>query len=123
MVMRINLLGLTRPDLNQILGLVVTAVLLDLIVLYESRRDADAQRRPQRVSSPTRDTFVLGLGFLLGVVLVEWRTCHSRRPDSQIVALPGAAFFMMTGMHAFHVFTGLDPPRYCLDQWQAWLIR
>ncbi len=51
-------------------------------------------------------TFVLGLVFLLGVVLVEWPTAiregltPSSGPD-------GAVFFMMTGMHAFHVFTGL----------------
>ena len=56
-------------------------------------------------------TFVLGLGFLLGVVLVEWRLAAEEglvasfgNPATGPV---GAVFYMMTGMHAFHVFTGL----------------
>ena len=51
-------------------------------------------------------TFVLGLGFLIGVVFVEWPLARSEgiTPSS---GTPGAAFYMMTGMHAFHVLTGL----------------
>jgi cytochrome c oxidase subunit 3 len=56
-------------------------------------------------------TFVLGLGFLLGVVLVEWRLAAHEglvasfgNPASGPL---GGVFYMMTGMHAFHVFTGL----------------
>ena len=54
----------------------------------------------------TAITFLLGLGFLLGVVFVEWRLAieEGMTPSS---GPAGAAFFMMTGMHAFHVFTGL----------------
>ena len=51
-------------------------------------------------------TFVLGLGFLLGIVLVEWPLAlHEGLTRNNGPA--GAVFFMMTGMHAFHVFTGL----------------
>lgn len=51
-------------------------------------------------------TFILGLGFLLGVILVEWRLAiHEGLTPSSSPA--GGVFFMMTGMHAFHVFTGL----------------
>jgi cytochrome c oxidase subunit 3 len=51
-------------------------------------------------------TFVLGVVFLLGVVLVEWPTAihEGLTPSSGPY---GAVFFMMTGMHAFHVITGL----------------
>jgi cytochrome c oxidase subunit 3 len=51
-------------------------------------------------------TFVLGLGFLIGVVFLEWPRAIEEgiTPGS---GPDGAAFFMMTGMHAFHVFTGL----------------
>lgn len=56
-------------------------------------------------------TFVLGLGFLLGVVLVEWRlAAHEGLVASfgnPTVGPLGGVFYMMTGMHAFHVFTGL----------------
>jgi cytochrome c oxidase subunit 3 len=106
MVMRINLLGLTRPELNQLLGLAVTAVLL-ISSFFMNRGETlmhNGDRRGFLLN--TAITFVLGLGFLLGVVLVEWRLAihEGLTPDS---GPAGAAFFMMTGMHAFHVFTGL----------------
>lgn len=51
-------------------------------------------------------TFVLGLGFLLGVVAVEWPLAAEEGLTASSGAA-GAVFYMMTGMHAFHVFTGL----------------
>ena len=106
MVMRINLLGLTRPDLNQLLGLAVTSILL-ISSFFMNRGETlmhNGDRRGFLLN--TAITFVLGLGFLLGVVLLEWRLAihEGLTPDS---GPAGAAFFMMTGMHAFHVFTGL----------------
>ena len=106
MVVRINLLGLTRPELNQLLGLAVTAVLL-VSSFFMNRAETlmhNGDRKGFLLN--TAITFVLGLGFLLGVVLVEWRLAihEGLTPDS---GPAGAAFFMMTGMHAFHVFTGL----------------
>lgn len=106
MVMRINLLGLTRPELNQLLGLAVTAVLL-ISSFFMNRGETlmhSGDRRGFLLN--TAITFVLGLGFLLGVLLVEWRLAihEGMTPDSSPA---GAAFFMMTGMHAFHVLTGL----------------
>ena len=54
----------------------------------------------------TTITLVLGIGFLLGVVGVEWPLAIQEgiTPSS---GAAGAIFFMMTGMHAFHVFTGI----------------
>ena len=106
MVVRINLLGLTGPELNQLLGLAVTSVLL-ISSFFMNRGETlmhNGDRRGFLLN--TAITFVLGLGFLLGVVLVEWRLAihEGLTPDS---GPAGAAFFMMTGMHAFHVFTGL----------------
>jgi cytochrome c oxidase subunit III len=106
MAMRINLLGLTRPELNQFLGLGVTAVLL--ISSFFMNRGETLLHNGDRQGFlwNTAVTFVLGLGFLLGVVLVEWPLAsHEGLTPSSGVA--GAAFYMMTGMHAFHVFTGL----------------
>ena len=106
MAMRINLLGLTRPELNQFLGLGVTAVLL--ISSFFMNRGETLLHNGDRQGFlwNTAVTFVLGLGFLLGVVLIEWPTAsHEGLTPSSGVA--GAAFYMMTGMHAFHVFTGL----------------
>lgn len=106
MVMRMNLLGLTRPNLNQMLGLAVTVVLL--ISSFFMNRGETMMKNGDRKGflKNTLITFLLGLGFLIGVVFVEWRlAAHEGLTASSGAA--GAAFYMMTGMHAFHVFTGL----------------
>ncbi len=106
MIMRINLLGLARPQLNQFLGLGVTAILL--ISSFFMNRGETLMHNGDRKGflANTAVTFALGLGFLLGVVLVEWPLASSEglTPSSGVA---GAAFYMMTGMHAFHVFSGL----------------
>ena len=111
MTARVNLLGLTRPPLNQMLGLAVTAVLLLSSFFMNRGETAMAHGDKKAFMNNTLITFVLGLGFLLGVVLVEWRLAAEEglvasfgNPASGPM---GAVFYMMTGMHAFHVFTGL----------------
>lgn len=106
MTVRINLLGLTRPHLNQILGVTVTAVLLLSSFFMNRGETAMAHGDKKGFMNNVVITFVLGLAFLLGVVLVEWRLAAAEGViASKDVA--GAVFYMMTGMHAFHVFTGL----------------
>lgn len=120
-VMRFNLLGLTRPDLSQSLGLFVTSVLL-ISSFFMNRGEAQLHNgNRQGFLRNTVITFILGSFFLLGVVIVEWHTwpmvadailhvfgepagAEPLKPSSGVA---GAAFFMMTGMHAFHVLTGL----------------
>lgn len=111
MTARINLLGLTRPPLNQLLGLAVTAVLLLSSFFMNRGETAMAHGDKKGFMNNTLVTFVLGLGFLLGVVLVEWRLAAEEGLvasfGSPATGPMGAVFYMMTGMHAFHVFTGL----------------
>jgi cytochrome c oxidase subunit 3 len=106
MVVRMNLLGLTRPHLNQNLGLFVTAVLL--ISSFFMNRGETMMKNGDRKGflNSTLITFILGLGFFIGVIAVEWRLAAQEglTPTS---GPAGAAFYMMTGMHAFHVLTGL----------------
>jgi cytochrome c oxidase subunit III len=111
MVMRMNLLGLSRPHLNQMLGLAVTAVLL-ISSFFMNR--GETQMTHGDVKGFMRNTvvtFILGLGFLLGVVMLEWRLAAEEglTPDfgNPLTGPVGGVFYMMTGMHAFHVFTGL----------------
>jgi len=106
MVMRINLLGLTRPHLDQVLGLIVTAVLL--VSSFFMNRGETLMHGGDRKGflNNTWITFGLGLAFLIGVVFIEWpNAIHEGVTPSS--GPHGAAFFMMTGMHAFHVLTGL----------------
>lgn len=106
LTVRINLLGLTRPHLNQTLGLVVTAVLLVSSFFMNRGETAMAHGDKKGFMTNTIITFVLGLGFLLGVVAVEWPLAAEEGLTASSGAA-GAVFYMMTGMHAFHVFTGL----------------
>lgn len=111
MVMRANLLGLTRPHLNQLLGLGVTAVLLISSFFMNRGESAMKYGDKKAFMNNTLITFVLGLGFLIGVVFVEWRlAAHEGLVASfgdPASGPMGAVFYMMTGMHAFHVLTGL----------------
>ena len=121
LLMRINLLGLAHPDLNQNLGLFVTAVLL--ISSFFMNRGETLMKNGDRQGfiTNTMITLVLGLFFFIGVVVVEWRGIPSVADFVLAIfgehgegvhltassGVAGAAFFMMTGMHAFHVLTGL----------------
>lgn len=106
MGMRINLLGLSHPHLNQVLGLVVTAVLLISSFFMNRGETLMANGDRKGFITNTLITFVLGLVFLIGVVFVEWPNAI-REGITPSAGTAGAAFFMMTGMHAFHVLTGL----------------
>ena len=111
MVMRINLLGLTHPNLNQFLGLGVTAVLLISSFFMNRGETMIKNGDRQGFLKNTLVTFVLGFLFLIGVVFVEWRlAAHEGLVASfgdPAKGPVGAVFYMMTGMHAFHVLTGL----------------
>ncbi len=106
MVTRMNLLGLTRPPLNQVLGLFITMILL--VSSFFMNRGETMMNNGDRKGylRNVMITFILGVVFLLGVVLVEWPTA-SREGLTPSSGPYGAVFFMMTGMHAFHVITGL----------------
>ena len=106
MATRVYLLGYTRPPLNQLLGFGVTAVLLISSFFMNRGETAMAHGDKKGFITNALVTFVLGLGFLLGVVLVEWPSAIAEGLTASS-GTPGAVFFMMTGMHAFHVFNGL----------------
>jgi cytochrome c oxidase subunit 3 len=103
LISRINLLGLTRPDLNQVLGLGVTSVLL-CSSFFANRAEVSmshGDRKQFLISIGT--TIGLGILFLVGVLGVEWRIA----PFGPADGAAGAVFYSMTGFHAFHVFTGV----------------
>lgn len=92
-----------RPDLNQLLGLIVTSVLL-LSSFFMNR--AETAMKFGDLKEFSRDiliTIVLGIVFLLGVVGIEWPSAPGGPADGAIWSL----FYTMTGFHAFHVFTGV----------------
>ena len=103
MVARFYLLGGNRPDVEQILGLIVTTVLLLSSFFMARGETAMAHGDRKTFSTSLLITALLGALFLAGVVFVEWPSAPFR-PWTDVT---GAVFYGLTGMHALHVFTGL----------------
>ncbi len=103
LVTRFYLLGLHRPHLEQWLGLIVTSVLLvSSFFMNRAEVQISAGNRKGFLTN-TLITMALGITFLVGVVGVEWQQAPFGPGD----AAQGAVFYMMTGMHALHVLTGV----------------
>lgn len=101
---RYYLVGLSRPeDLNQPLGLAITAVLLTSSLTAYRAEAAIAHDDRRTFLRSIAATVALGLVFLVGVGL-EWREGLEFFPPSTAF---GSVFFLLIGMHAFHVLTGV----------------
>lgn len=107
LVSRFYLWGATRPHLDQVLGMAVTIVLL--ISSYFMYRAETAIRHNDRGDflRSIMVTIILGIGFVAGVVGIEWRSTPVNLATQGEFAVYGSVLFFMTGMHAFHVLTGL----------------
>ena len=101
---RFYLQGVQRPDdLNQLLGLVISIVLL-LSSLTAYRSEISAEHGDQRgLQRNLLFTIGLGLLFLAGVG-IEWGEAFNHFPPSTGF---GTVFFTLTGIHATHVASGI----------------
>ncbi len=101
---RYYLQGVFRPpEVNQVLGLVITIVLL-LSSLSAYRAEMAAAHGDQKgFARNILATIALGGLFLVGVAL-EWKAAFADFPPGSGY---GTLFFTTTGIHAFHVVTGL----------------
>lgn len=102
LVARFFLWGNTRPDLDQNLALIITALLLISSYFMNRAETAIAYGDRQTFTRSLMITAVLGTLFLFGVVGFEWSGHLS--PDDGVF---GAVFFGMTGLHALHVLSGV----------------
>jgi len=103
LVVRFGLLGLSRPELSQFLGLVVTSILLVSSYFMNRAEIAISHGDRKNFLVSLSITIFLGVVFLAGVVGVEWQIAHFGPADGP----QGAVFYVMTGFHAFHVLTGV----------------
>ena len=106
MVARIVLLrndeGFTRPELDQNLGLFITAILLLSSVMINMGEIAMARGDRKLFLRLFGGAIVLGIAFA-GLVGYEWSIAHEGPAES----VEAGMFFFMTGMHALHVLTGV----------------
>jgi cytochrome c oxidase subunit 3 len=99
---RYFLWGDTRPDLDQIVGLITTSILL-LSSFFMARAETAIGRDDRKIFLRSLViTAMLGVAFLVGVVGIEW-SGHLKPTDGAF----GAIFFAMTGLHALHVLSGV----------------
>ncbi len=103
-VSRFYLLGTQeRPEVSQLLGFVVTAILLLSSFFMNRAETAMAHGDRKTFLRGTLTTLILGVIFLVGVVGVEWQIAPFGPGDGAAASI----FYTMTGFHAFHVLTGL----------------
>ena len=102
LVARFYLWGNTRPELDQILGLIITSILLVSSFFMNRAEVAIAHNDRSSFLRSLLITAALGIAFLVGVVGFEW-TGHIRPTDGAF----GAVLYGMTGMHALHVLSGV----------------
>jgi cytochrome c oxidase subunit 3 len=112
---RFYLWGDTRPELDQTVGLIVTAVLLISSFSMNLAETAMEQGDRRTFLWGLVSTAVLGTIFLFGVMIFEWGLfpgiaesvfgyeAHLTPWDD----VYGAVVFAMTGMHALHVVSGI----------------
>ena len=102
LAVRFHFWGTTRPDLDQRLGVGVTSILL--ASSFTMNRAEAAMARGDRLNflGSLVLTGGLGIAFLVGVIGFEWQ--GELRPSDGVF---GSILFTMTGLHAFHVLTGL----------------
>lgn len=101
--------GQTRPELDQMVGLIVTSVLLISSLFMNLGETAMEHDDRRTFSFGLIVTAILGTIFLGGVMIFEWGLfpaiyeAHLTPWDS----VYGAVVFAMTGMHALHVISGI----------------
>ena len=101
---RFFLHGVQRPDdLDQVLGLTITAVLLLSSLTAYRAETAAARGDNAQFKRNIIGTILLGVIFMVGVGY-EWFQGYQHFPPSDIF---GTIFFTTTGIHATHVLTGL----------------
>lgn len=101
---RFYLQGTARPEeLSQVLGLVITSILLASSLTAYRAETAISVGDQQSFLNFTLITIVLGVIFIAGVAY-EWAQAFQHFPPDTGF---GTVFFSMTGMHALHVISGV----------------
>lgn len=107
LVARFYLWGGTRPHVDQILGLGVTVMLLISSFFINRAEVAIKHDDRSEFLRSIAMTIILGSLFLAGVVGLEWPSAPVNPNTGGEFGIYGDVLFFMTGMHAFHVLSGI----------------
>jgi len=120
-VARFNLWGMTRPPLNQVLGLIITSVLLVSSFFMNRAETAMAHGERRNFVISLVITLLLGIGFLVGVIGIEWPSAihEGITPSSNTL---GAVFFNDDRYAWLPRFDGCDLPADRFAQRAAWIV-
>lgn len=108
LAVRFVLFGAGKPEgieVDQFLGLVITIILLASSISAYRAETAMAHGDRKAFERNMLLTILMGTVFLLAVVAWEWPLAPHH--GLKLTEGFGIAFFAMTGMHAFHVLTGV----------------
>lgn len=94
--------AIVRPELDQVLGLLTTSILLVSSLFMAMAETAIGHGDRKAFLRNLMITGILGTLFLIGVVGLEWGG-HILPTDGAF----GAIFYAMTGLHALHVLSGV----------------
>lgn len=101
---RFYLGGFQRPaDLNQPLGLIISVILVASSFTAYRAETAVAHGNQRGFRRNILFTIFLGVLFMAGLVVEWWEGFRFFPPSTGY----GTAFFALTGLHGFHVLTGL----------------
>ena len=106
---RFYLWGPTRPEANQLIGLIITVVLLISSFSMNISETAMEHGDRRTFMNGLVVTALLGLIFFFGVLIFEWGLFPSIY-EGHLTPWGdkyGAVVFAMTGMHAIHVLSGV----------------
>lgn len=127
LVVRFVVAGFDKPDaLNLPLGLVLTVILVSSS--FTLRRGEKAAEGGDGAGLRLGLLLTIGLGVLFLVVVgFEWSAGFSEFPPSTIY---GSAFYLITGAHALHLFSGLlvlaslyiQSSRGAIDEANLWKV-
>jgi cytochrome c oxidase subunit III len=107
LISRFYLWGDTRPHLNQVLGVTVTAVLL-ISSFFVNRAEVAIKHDDRKTFIRSIiATIILGTIFLIGVVGIEWPSSPVNPATEGPFSIYGDVLFFMTGIHALHVLSGV----------------
>ncbi len=116
LVARFFLWGDTRPELNQVVGLIATTILLVSSFFVYRGETAIEHGDNKRFMNNFLWAAIFGSLFFVGVVVLEWNVFglsgeiagveifgHLKPTDGVF----GGVFYAMTGIHALHVLSGI----------------